>query len=296
VIKVLLTGASGFIGRYLHKQLVEHGYEVVGLANRKMEAGLVKLDLLDRESTLRIVKEIDPQIIIHSAALSSVTLGETIDYYKSNVVASDNLFRAIETLRGRRRIVLISTAGVYGNQKTHCLTEDLSPLPVSHYGLSKYVCERMLHTMADAHDISILRPFNVIGHGQDESFIVPKLIKHFIAKADFIQLGNIHTKRDYISVDLCVKSISGILQLPQSFGSVLNICSGLGTSVSDLLDILTKLTGHKIRVETAQNLIRSNEIMTLIGSTERLHSIIHTDIMAKDLESSLNNMLRIQNV
>jgi GDP-6-deoxy-D-talose 4-dehydrogenase len=294
VNKVLLTGASGFIGRYLHRQLVADGYEVVGLANKAVQPGLITCDLLDQANTQRIIKEVDPQIIIHSAALSSVTSGQTIDYYQSNVVASDNLFRAIQNLEGRRRVVLISTAGVYGNQKTSCLTEDLCPLPVSHYGLSKFVCERMLHTMGDAHAISILRPFNVIGHGQDKSFVVPKLVSHFLSKAASIQLGNIHTKRDYISVDLCVKSISKVLELPQSFGKVLNICSGSGTSVKDLLDILTKLTGHEIRVETAQNLIRANEIMTLIGSTERLHSIIGSDIFVEDLKLSLDNMLKLQ--
>lgn len=294
--KVLLTGASGFIGRYLRRQLLDNGYEVVGLANRKLDAGLVRCDLLDRASISHIVKEVDPQIIIHSAALSSVTSGEPIDYYKANVVASDNLFRAVQLLEGKRRIVFISTAGVYGNQTETCLTEDLCPLPVSHYGLSKFVCERMLHTMADSHDISILRPFNVIGDGQDESFIVPKLVKHFVAQADSIELGNIHTKRDYISVDLCVKTISAILELPQSFGKVFNICSGMGASVNDLLQILTRLTGQKIRIETTQSLMRRNEIMTLIGSTRRLHALIPPDKLAEDLESSILKMLQHKSV
>jgi GDP-6-deoxy-D-talose 4-dehydrogenase len=296
VSKVLLTGASGFIGRYLHRQLLVAGHEVVGLANRQLDAELVQCDLLDREHISRIVNEVDPQIIIHSAALSSVTSGDTIDYYKANVVASDNLFRAVQRVDGRRRIVLISTAGVYGNQTETCLTEDLCPLPVSHYGLSKFVCERMLHTMADGHDISILRPFNVIGHGQDESFIVPKLVRHFVARADAIALGNIHTKRDYISVDLCVKSISAILESPQSFGKVVNICSGMGTSVSDLIEILKRVTGHNIRIDTAQNLMRRNEIMTLIGSTRRLHALIPPDKLTEDLESSVTKMLQLQSV
>jgi GDP-6-deoxy-D-talose 4-dehydrogenase len=137
VNKVLLTGASGFIGRYLHRQLVADGYEVVGLANKAVQPGLITCDLLDQANTQRIIKEVDPQIIIHSAALSSVTSGQTIDYYQSNVVASDNLFRAIQNLEGRRRVVLISTAGVYGNQKTSCLTEDLCP----HHGR----CSRYFH-------------------------------------------------------------------------------------------------------------------------------------------------------
>jgi GDP-6-deoxy-D-talose 4-dehydrogenase len=290
--KVLLTGASGFIGKYLLEQLVSDGYKVVSFANKHVRDGFVNCDLQDAEITSRLVLETNPDIIVHAAALSSVTKGSTIDYYNLNVLASENLFKAVEKLHGRKRIVFLSTAGVYGNQEVECLTEDLNPKPVSHYGLSKFVCERLLYNMANAHDITILRPFNVIGYGQADSFVVPKLIKHFAVKADSITLGNVHTRRDYISVELCARLISKIIPQQKSFGEVVNLCSGYATSVTDIINILSRLTGHKIKILSSAEFIRSNEIFTLIGSADKLNSMVSSNVTADSLDSSLHTMLQ----
>lgn len=292
--KVLLTGASGFIGTHLLKQLLQDGYDVICVSNQQIREGFVNCDLQDADQTSALFRDTNPDIIIHAAALSSVTKGSTIDYYNLNVVASENVFNSIEKLKLRKRIILLSTAGVYGNQDTACLTEDLQPKPVSHYGLSKFVCERLLFNIAHSHDVTILRPFNIIGTGQADSFIVPKLVKHFAFKSKNISLGNIQPQRDYISVDLCSKLISLIVSQPKSFGEVVNICSGNATSVKDLIDTLKRLTGHNISIETSSEFIRKNEILTLIGSVKKLNSMIPFDVTTESLEASLRSMLHAE--
>ncbi len=294
--KILLTGASGFIGNYLFNQLIDDGYEVIGIANKNNNGIFIQCNLTDKTEVFSLVTSVNPDIIIHCAALSSVTQGQTLDYYQLNVVASENLFQAIENLSGpKRRVILLSTAGVYGNQEVECLTEDLNPKPVSHYGLSKYVCERMLLNFSDKHNISILRPFNVIGHGQSEGFIIPKLVKHFHEKASSIELGNIQTYRDYIDVETTCKVISSLINETKSYNEIINICSGQATSLTELLDTLTNITGHEIQVILSAKYIRKNEVWTLIGSTSKLNSMIDIAYDKNKLIVSLQNMLEKSN-
>jgi GDP-6-deoxy-D-talose 4-dehydrogenase len=289
---VLLTGATGFVGRHLSPHLVDLGYKVIGTSSQvKIDAHLQSCNLKDSAQIFHLVNAINPDIVIHAAALSSVTRGSTLDYYQTNVIATENLIRAIHSLSKRTRIIFLSTAGVYGTQGVDCLSEDMCPKPVSHYGMSKFVCERMMHAIRSNHDITILRPFNIIGHGQSEDFVVPKIVKHYAEKLSTITLGNIQPQRDYIGIDACCQIISALIPETRSYGEVVNVCSGQATSVADLIEILTKASGHTLRVESSPDLIRSNEIMRLIGSTTKLNLLISNRVMHKNIELLLIEML-----
>jgi GDP-6-deoxy-D-talose 4-dehydrogenase len=289
---VLLTGATGFIGRSLSPHLIDLGYKVIGISSQvKIDSHSKYCDLKNPAQTFHLVNAINPDIVIHAAALSSVTKGSTLDYYQTNVIATENLLRAINSLSKRIRIMFLSTAGVYGTQSVDCLSEDMCPKPVSHYGMSKFVCERMMHAIGSNHDITILRPFNIIGHGQSEDFVVPKIVKHYIKKLPVITLGNIQPQRDFIGIDACCQMISALITEPRSYGEVVNICSGQATSVADLIEILTTVSGHTLRVESSPDLVRSNEIMKLVGSTTKLNLLISNRVMYKSIELLLIEML-----
>lgn len=288
---ILLTGASGFVGGYLYKKLVADGYHVVGSSNKSLKERYRSCDLQDAAQVLALVNDVNPDIVIHCAALSSVTISSTLDYYQLNVIASENLFKAIDTLGKRCRVLFLSTAGVYGIQGVECLSEDLCPKPVSHYGCSKFVCERMLYNLSERHDITILRPFNIIGYGQNEDFIVPKIIKHFAEKSESITLGDLRPQRDYIGIDLCCEIICKLIFEEKSYGHVVNVCSGTATSPGELIDLLVRITGHQIEVLSSQKYIRSNEILKLIGSTEKLASLLPNMLASENLEAILTEML-----
>jgi GDP-6-deoxy-D-talose 4-dehydrogenase len=162
---IFITGITGFVGKELAKQFTFEGHSVFGSSFTAEDKQSIKLDIRNFKEVFEAFQHIQPDIVIHSAALSSVTQGRTMEYYESNVLGTENVIDALNSLGGRRRLVFLSTAGVYGNQSAEILSEELNLKPVSHYGMSKLVCERMLANIINHHDVTIVRPFNIIGAG-----------------------------------------------------------------------------------------------------------------------------------
>ena len=288
---IFITGISGFIGKELARQMKLAGHMVTGSSFTGIGDSNTKCDIRKPDEVLNLILSAQPDVIIHAAALSSVTIGRTMDYYESNVLGTENVIAALNSLGGRRRIVFISTAGVYGNQKVQVLTEDLNPLPVSHYGMSKLVCERMLANEKDAHDITIVRPFNIVGIGQNSSFIVPKLVEHFAERKATVKLGNLNPVRDYLDLRTCCSLIMKLALTPESFGETVNLCAGTGTSVQDLLNILTDLTQHAIEVIPDLEFTRKSEVWRLLGSAVKLESILSQPVTSRPFKDVLSEML-----
>ena len=134
--KVLLTGITGFVGGYLHQYLLERGYIVKGTSTTQSSETIFKCHLDNKADIQAVIEAYQPNIIIHTAALSSVTRGQTLDYYIHNVVATENLIEAANQLPELERFIFFSTAGVYGNQNgIVVLHEQLASNPISHYGM-----------------------------------------------------------------------------------------------------------------------------------------------------------------
>ncbi|WP_063800540.1 NAD-dependent epimerase/dehydratase family protein [Burkholderia cepacia] len=291
---ILVTGATGFVGRHLVRQLKELGHDVVGTTTRG-GSGAEVCDLRDRDRVCEVVRAADPEVVMHLAALSSVTQGATLEYYETNLVGTENLMQAVDALGGRRRFIFVSTAGVYGNQKTSLLSEELAPLPVSHYGISKFACERVVANFGDRHDITIARPFNLIGVGQSGNFIVPKLVQHFARREPAIRLGRLEPVRDYIDVDACCDILARLIGQAASYGEVVNICSGRGTSVQELLDVITDICGHNIEVVAAPEFMRANEVFRLLGSTAKLDRLLPDRRPLRSITCVMREMLTVAN-
>ncbi len=214
-----------------------------------------------------------------------------MQYYESNVLATENLFAAINEMGIRCRVLFVSTAGVYGNQATNVLNEELRPLPVSHYGLSKFVCERLASILGSAHDVTIARPFNVIGPGQNADFLVPKLIHHFAHRKPRILLGNLDPVRDYIDVAACCDALAGLLTKDEAIGETVNICSGQGSSVREMLSHLRELSGHDIEAVVSPDFVRKNEVWSLLGCARKLDSLLPNRYRGAPLRTILSAML-----
>lgn len=288
---IFITGISGFIGSELERQMTAAGHNVTGSSFHGHNEKHIKCDIRKKEEVVEAIKNVRPDIVIHAAALSSVTLGRTMDYYESNVLGTENIVEALNSLGTRKRLVFISTAGVYGNQPVEVLSEELPPLPVSHYGISKFACERVLANIADTHDVTIIRPFNIIGPGQNPSFIVPKLIKHFIELQPTIRLGNLDPVRDYIDIKTCCEIITNLTMCPKSYGETVNLCAGTGTSVRELLETLNDLTGHSIEAIKAPEFIRKSEVWRLLGSTAKLERLLGSPVKSRPLREVLAEIL-----
>ncbi|MEG0722301.1 MAG: SDR family oxidoreductase, partial [Lachnospiraceae bacterium] len=165
--KIFITGINGFFGKNLANYLRRQGHEVTGGSRvADKEKCVEKFDLGSSECMYQALALHQPDVIIHTAALSSVTEGRTLDYYEVNTLGTENLLNAVDRLQKRTRFLYVSTAGVYGNQATDLLHEDLVPNPVSHYGVSKFAAECLVRAeFSKRHDVTVIRPFNIIGVG-----------------------------------------------------------------------------------------------------------------------------------
>jgi nucleoside-diphosphate-sugar epimerase len=210
------------------------------------------------------------------AALAHVTESSATDYYRVNVIGAEALLRALASLDvPPERVVLASSANIYGNCLHSPISEDEPPAPVNHYGASKLAMEHIARTYRTRLPIVITRPFNYTGVGQSESFLVPKIVAHFARRAGAIKLGNIDVSRDFSDVRFVAAAYERLLDAPKGDGAPLtvNLCSGRSVSVRAIIGMLTEISGHRLRVETDAALVRANDILELRGSDARLRAL-----------------------
>jgi nucleoside-diphosphate-sugar epimerase len=282
--RVLITGREGFTGYYLQKHLKQEGFEIIG-TSQKNDATFVSLDITQKESVIAVLKAVTPDYIINLAGISYVGHGSALDFYNVNTIGAHNLLEAIvEIGYTPKKIILASSATVYGNQHAEVLTETLCPKPVEHYGISKYAMECIASQYFDMLPIIIARPFNYTGKGQSLDFVIPKIVQHYKEKRDTIDLGNIHVAREFNSVHYVCQVYSKLLASDaRSF--IVNICTGRVVTLENILAIMNEIAGYTITVQTNPALVRHNEIPVLRGSLERLYSVIGTieDMPVRDL-------------
>lgn len=268
--RALITGLSGFTGRYVAAELVAAGYEVHGLTRRAGEVD-VPVDLLDRQSLREAIEAIAPTVVIHLAAIAFVAHGDVDAMYRVNVVGTRNLLDALASLTiVPKLVVLASSANIYGNADVERITEDTPPAPANDYAVSKLAMENMAKLWMDRLPIVITRPFNYTGAGQSEKFLIPKIIYHFRKKASVIELGNTEVVRDFSDVRDVAKAYREILNA-SPVGRTVNICSGTGYSLNKILETVSGLAGYDIQVKVNPAFLRSNEVSRLLGSPALLY-------------------------
>lgn len=293
--RILVTGAEGFIGKYLLDELGNRGVEY--LATDVISEEIVqkenyrKVSLLHKEEIRKVVRDYQPDVVVHLAAIALVTHENIPEIYEVNVCGTENLLSVLaEEQKNKTRVVLMSTAGVYGNQDAEFYDESLPYKPSNHYSFSKMVTEYLSKEYEESLDIKIVRPFNIIGTGQKETFLIPKLVKYFAERVDRIPLGNISSIRDYISVEYCAFVIAELSLRDQVNFKELNICSGIGHSGEDAVRFLETYTGHVPEIDITQTFVRKNEVWRLVGDPTRLHSFVGKD-RGNTFEEILVNML-----
>lgn len=273
--KVLITGIDGFTGVYLENLLISAGYDVYGLAYPK--SGKPKhlvCNIADKKEVIASLRFVQPDFIIHLAGISFVPHSDVSQIYAINHLATINMLDALlEAGQRPEKIVLASSASVYGTPPVDVVDETLCPAPVSHYAISKLNMEFMARTYFDRLNILITRPFNYTGVGQAEHFLIPKIVRHFKNRQHEIELGNTGVERDFSDVRFVAEAYKKLMECPARSESV-NICSGVSTSLVDIIKKMNHMAGYEITVTVNPAFLRKNEVMTLTGSPRRLHSLI----------------------
>ncbi|WP_297523415.1 GDP-mannose 4,6-dehydratase [Thermococcus sp.] len=272
--RVLIVGIDSFTGKHLSSHLENEGYDVYGTALNDEGGKTLVWNILESERFPEILKAVAPHYVIHLAGISFVTHGNAEDFYRVNTLATERMLQALARYHGNlHKIILASSAAVYGNQGVEVLEESLCPAPTNHYGASKLAIEHLASTYRERLPLLLVRPFNYTGPGQSTTFLIPKIVDHFRRAAPTISLGNIDVIREFNDVRYVAEIYARLLR-SDARGIPVNLCSGRGVSIREILDIMQRISGREIEVEIDPDLIRKNEIKRLVGSTERLGRII----------------------
>jgi UDP-glucose 4-epimerase len=274
--KILVTGGAGYIGSFMVRKLREEGYEVVIVDNlscgHREAVADFRLEIIDlvteKEKLAKLLAIEKFAAIIHMA--SFIQMGESFKnpakYYRNNIIGFLNLLEAA-VAADTKKIILSSSAGVYGNPVKVPIEEDDPKNPLNPYGETKYIMERMLEDFDAAYGVKFvaIRYFNAAGAALDgslgedhpeESHLIPKLIKAALAGKEVTIFGNDYQTsdgtcvRDYIHVldlvDSHVLALKALLGGGKS--AVYNAGVGRGYSNREVLQLIEEVSGLKIKV------------------------------------------------
>jgi len=280
-MRVLVTGLDGFTGQYVQPELESAGHEVIEFVGDLRDADTV-------EATVRAAK---PEAVFHLAAMAFVADNDVRSIYDVNLLGSRNLLQALARhAPDVSAVLLASSANVYGNQFGGLIDETCLPAPANDYAVSKLAMEHMARLWQDRLPLFIVRPFNYTGVGQEERFVIPKIVAHFRARKPVIELGSLDVWREYGDVRVVAQVYARLLEC-RPVGATLNVCSGKTHSLREVLDMCRAITGHDIEVRQNPAFMRANEIRELKGDNTRLKTVIG-DITYPPLEETLAWMLK----
>lgn len=273
--RALITGAQGFTGRYMASELKANGYQVFGLGSQpSAEPGYHQADLTDANSLQALLAAIQPDFVVHLAALAYVAHGDANAFYRVNLIGTRNLLEAIAASgKSPECILLASSANVYGNASTGILSESTQPAPTNDYAVSKLAMEHMANLWRTRLPLVIARPFNYTGVGQPDNFLLPKIVSHFRQKAAAIELGNLDVWRDFSDVRVIVRAYRQLLEV-KPVGQTVNVCSERTHSLREVISLCQEATGHSLQINVNPAFVRDNEVKTLAGDASRLRSLL----------------------
>jgi GDP-4-dehydro-6-deoxy-D-mannose reductase len=270
-VRAFVTGASGFVGGWLTGHLAASGDVVVGLTDG--------IDLRSPDLVAEITAA-EPEIVYHLAAFSHVgqSWEEPATALGVNALGTLAVLEAARKLAMPPRVMLVSSAEVYGPGDGTPLDEDAALVPVSPYAASKIAAEYVGLQAVIGRGLEVIRvrPFNHVGPGQSEAFVVAALAKR-IALAEAagggeIAVGNLSTIRDFTDVRDIVRAyrLLGSLGAP---GEVYNISSGTTVSVAEILDLLVSLATVPIVPVVDPSLVRPVDVPALTGVSDKMRAL-----------------------
>lgn len=288
---VLIIGIESFTGQHLESYLNRHGFDVYGTSYLGGEGEHVfQVDITLKENIKRVLETLKPAYIINLAGISFVGNAKKELFYTVNVLAVDNILESIIEIEHYtpKKIILASSATVYGNQVNPILDETMCPHPVNHYGISKLAMEQIAKTYFEYLDIMIVRPFNYTGKGQEKHFLIPKIVSHFKEYRPEIELGNIDVFREFNDVVYVCEIYRRLLLTPHK-NEIINLCSGRLIALKDVIEQMNRIAGYNIEVKVNPKFVRANEIHSLSGSTEKLFGLIGR-VEQKSFDETLKDM------
>lgn len=275
-LRILVTGATGFVGKRLAGRLAAAGHRVGAVAIDQQDLPFAcdrfAVDIRDAAELSATVARFAPDRIVHLAALSHV--GESWrripEYFAINVLGVENVLAAA---RGCP-VLFMSSAEVYGlvPDEEQPIPEVRPLSPRNPYALTKAAAERL----ALAAGGTVVRSFNLIGAGQAPSFALPSFASQLAAiecgAPPLLSVGNLSARRDFLHIDDAVAALVRLAEAPQA-GAVFNLASGVDYSISELLGRLIVLSALDVRCAEDPEKLRPVDVPRLCGDASRLRAL-----------------------
>ena len=285
----LITGARGFVGTHLVDYLMEiPAVESIWGIDRspkpvaKRYATALRMHsagLQDVNALCRCISEIQPTHIVHLAAQSSVAASwkAPIDCFLNNTNIFLNLVEAVRLTQCPSTILSVGSSEEYGPRTAEeiPLKESLFPSPTNPYAVARVSQELLSRVYADSYGLSIIctRSFNHVGPNQPDHYVASSFCKQavevLLGRREMITAGNLDIVRDFIDVRDVVRAYVLLLTHGQS-GSLYNVCSGQGTQLSQLVEMICKLAAVAGRWEIDPSRVRPTDNPSIVGDSSRL--------------------------
>jgi len=297
---ILVTGGAGYIGSHTVRKLIEKGYDVIILDNLSRghiesipeNAHFENVDLLDEVNLEKAINKYPIEAVIHFAAFAYV--GESVEnpglYYKNNIIGSFNLIKAVND-SGIKKFVFSSTCSIYGNPENIPISEKEPANPINPYARTKFMIENILSDFDASHGLKYvaLRYFNAAGDSDNgmigeshnpEPHLIPLVLHTALGKRNSIKIygDDYPTKdgtciRDYIHVnDLADAHIKAIEYLKNENSTVINLGTGDGYSVKEIVDAARRITGKEIKSEIIGR--RAGDPAVLIADNKKAKNVL----------------------
>lgn len=290
--KALVTGISGFAGSFLAEALLKNNYTVHGthlssntsnIEHIKHEVMLHKVDLMSKEETAKCIQEIKPDYIFHLAALTSPaqSFKEPEKVLTGNITGQMNIFEAVRTQDLDPRILITSSAEVYGMVGPSDLPvdENVSLRPGSPYAVSKIAQDflGLQYHLSYGMKVVRVRPFNHVGPRQAPQFVVASFASQIAdiekgKQKPVLTVGNLDAKRDFTDVRDMVRAYIEILEKGEP-GEVYNIGSGKSHRIKDILDMLISLSSVEIEVELDPGKLRPSDVPDIYSNNGKIEGV-----------------------
>jgi len=284
--RALISGAAGFVSRQLAAYLVKEGLEIHGidlpsvLPPRDWPGYWYPGDVTDAKRVFTIVREVEPDYVFHLAALNkNNSLGDLLTI---NVIGTQNVLDALLVVRPKASILITGSSAECGLARPEELPiREGNPLrPLSPYGISKLAQSLLAAQYFYRHGLSVLRSrtFNLTGPGEPDTLVCSSFARQ-IAEIErglsplVLKVGNLNSTRDFVDVRDAVRAYWLIAQFGEP-GKIYNVCSGVPTSIQEILNILLEVATVKPLIQEIPELQTAWDVPVQVGCFELLHETL----------------------
>jgi GDP-4-dehydro-6-deoxy-D-mannose reductase len=283
-MRIVVTGADGFVGRHLCDHLRDKGDVVVPYGGpTAREPSARPIDIRRAADVSRMIADSQPEAVIHLAGWASVgsSYSEPSACFEVNALGTILVLDAIRKHCPKARLLLVSSGEVYGKSAGEGMCAESDPVaPKSPYGISKLAAELVAGQFFGSYatDVVITRSFNHVGQGQGQGFVIPSLAQQIRELAEGkgvstrLKVGNLDPIRDFTNVLDVVEAYRLLLERGVS-GEVYNVCSGRAQSIREVVEALMTAAGVQVDLVVDPERVRATDIARLVGDPRKINGL-----------------------